>query len=51
MLNVNYMCNKTTIDPITYIKKRSIILVFYKKEINSTTIDPIIKKKKDQDFL
>ena len=45
------MCNSTTIDPIIYIKKRSIVLVFYKKEINSTTFDPIIYMKKDQESL
>ena len=41
MLNVYYTCNKTTIDPIIYIKK----------EVNSTTIDPIIFMKKLQDLL
>ena len=41
MLNVYYMCNSTTIEPIIYIKK----------EVNSTTIDPIIFIKKVQDPL
>ena len=56
------MCNSTTIDPIIYIKKRSIVqyfidlfnqnkvnrtsvkLYFFKKEVNSTTVDPYEKE-------
>ena len=40
MLNIYYICNSTTIDPIIYIKKvqeKRSLIAFIIKEVNSTS--------------